>query len=72
MVEKLRSVADLEQLYQLAGTKQAQREAKTQVKVHLGSCGIASGADKVLKAFEQELVVLQSHTNDGETDIQTG
>ncbi|MBN1367814.1 MAG: FAD-dependent oxidoreductase [Dehalococcoidales bacterium] len=62
MVEKLQSVADLEQLYQKAGAKQAQHEANIQVKVHLGSCGIASGADKVLKAFEQELEVLKSHT----------
>ncbi len=66
MVTKLYSVADLEQLYNLAAANKALREAKTQVKVHLGSCGIASGADKVLKAFERELDILKSHTDAGD------
>ncbi|MBN2239843.1 MAG: FAD-dependent oxidoreductase [Dehalococcoidales bacterium] len=33
----------------------AEREKKTQVKVHLGTCGISSGAREVLERFENEV-----------------
>ncbi len=68
MVEKLRSVSDLEKLYDTASTKQIAREAKIQVKIHLGSCGIASGANKVFDAFEQELELLNRHVS-GQDEI---
>ena len=60
MIEKLKSVAELNKIYESARAKQADLEKQTQVKVHLGSCGIASGADKVLEAFNQELNVLKT------------
>ena len=61
MINQLKSVADLNKLYESAKAKQEVVEAHTQVKVHLGSCGIASGADKVLAAFNRELDVLKLH-----------
>ena len=39
--------------------KQAKNEEKIQVKVHLGTCGISSGADKTLAAFEKEVAGLK-------------
>jgi NADP-reducing hydrogenase subunit HndB len=61
MINQLKSVADLNKLYESAKAKQVVVDAQTQVKVHLGSCGIASGADKVLAAFNRELDVLKLH-----------
>jgi NADH:ubiquinone oxidoreductase subunit F (NADH-binding)/NADH:ubiquinone oxidoreductase subunit E len=58
---KLNSVVELNQLYEKSKTQQAVRDGHIQVKVHLGSCGIASGADKVLDAFNKELDLLKLH-----------
>ena len=55
MIKQLKSVAELNSIYESAKAKQAALDTQTQVKVHLGSCGIASGADKVLEAFNKEL-----------------
>ena len=51
MAKRIASPADFKLLHEKAKAKLARQEAKTQVKVHLGSCGIASGANKVLKTF---------------------
>jgi NADH-quinone oxidoreductase subunit F len=55
MIKQLKSVAELNSIYESAKAKQAVLDTQTQVKVHLGSCGIASGADKVLEAFNKQL-----------------
>ena len=55
MIKQLKSVTELNTIYESAKSKMAVLEGQTQVKVHLGSCGIASGADKVLEAFNKEL-----------------
>ena len=55
----MKSVAELNKLYESAKAKQESFKRMTQVKVHLGSCGIASGADKVLETFNRELDVLK-------------
>src|SRR5208283_4441934 len=60
MTKQLKSVAELNTLYESAKAKMAGLEQQTQVKVHLGSCGIASGADKVLEAFNKELDKLKT------------
>ena len=60
MTKQLKSVAELNTLYESAKAKMAGLEQQTQVKVHLGSCGIASGADKVLDAFNKELAALKT------------
>ena len=60
MIKQLKSVAELNTLYESAKAKMAGLEQQTQVKVHLGSCGIASGADKVLDAFNKELAALKT------------
>ena len=61
MIKQLKSSAELNKIYEAAKAKQAGLEAQIQVKVHLGSCGIASGADKVLEAFNRELDILKLH-----------
>ncbi len=61
MIKQLKSAAELNKIYEAARAKQSKLEAQIQVKVHLGSCGIASGADKVLEAFNRELDVLKLH-----------
>jgi (2Fe-2S) ferredoxin len=55
MAKRIASPADLRLLHQRAKAKLARQEAKTQIKVHLGSCGIASGANRVLETFTQEV-----------------
>ena len=65
MIKQLKSAAELQKLYESAKAKQAALESKTQVKVHLGSCGVASGADKVLEAFTKELEVSKLHETTG-------
>ena len=54
MIKQLKSVAELNSIFESAKAKQAALDTQTQVKVHLGSCGIASGADKVLEAFNKD------------------
>jgi len=55
MTKRLNSFKDLEHFYDQAKDKMAALEAQAQVKVHLGSCGIASGANKVLETFRQAI-----------------
>jgi NADH:ubiquinone oxidoreductase subunit F (NADH-binding) len=52
---RLESVEALMSLCQQAEKKLSNNESKIQVKVHLGTCGISSGANKVLEAFLQEV-----------------
>jgi NADH:ubiquinone oxidoreductase subunit F (NADH-binding)/(2Fe-2S) ferredoxin/NAD-dependent dihydropyrimidine dehydrogenase PreA subunit len=61
MSKQLNSVVELNQLYEKSKVQQSVRDSQIQVKVHLGSCGIASGADKVLDAFTRELDILKLH-----------
>jgi NADH-quinone oxidoreductase subunit F len=61
MVNRLNSVADLNENYASAQVTQSGFAAKTQVKVHLGSCGIASGANLVLEAFNHEIGIMKLH-----------
>ncbi len=49
------SVEDLLNFEEQARGKIAEREEKIQVKVHLGTCGISSGAIKVLETFTREI-----------------
>jgi len=55
-MKPLASVEELNNLRDQALNKLAEREENIQVKVHLGTCGISSGATKVLDAFLQEVV----------------
>ena len=48
-------VKELLNLKEQAQKKLAEQGKKTQVKVHLGTCGISSGANKVLEAFQHEV-----------------
>ena len=66
MIKQLKSVTELNTIYESAKSKMAVLEGQTQVKVHLGSCGIASGADKVLEAFNKELDALKTGGEKGE------
>jgi NADH-quinone oxidoreductase subunit F len=52
-MKPLASVKELTQLRDKILERLAKQEKKIQVKVHLGTCGISSGANKVLQAFEQ-------------------
>jgi NADH-quinone oxidoreductase subunit F len=47
----LSSVEELNKLREQAQARLAEQEKKIQVKVHLGTCGISSGANKILDAF---------------------
>jgi NADH-quinone oxidoreductase subunit F len=55
----LASVEELQELKEQVLKKLAKNESKIQVKVHLGTCGISSGAAKTLKAFEKEVLELK-------------
>jgi NADH-quinone oxidoreductase subunit F len=52
---RLESVKELLNLCEQARERLAAHEEKTQVKVHLGTCGISSGAKRVFEAFIQEM-----------------
>ncbi len=54
-MKPLLSVEELLSLREQARRKLKEQEKKVQVKVHLGTCGISSGANKVLAAFQQEV-----------------
>jgi len=54
-MKPLKSVEELENLRRRAQRRLAEQEKKIQVKVHLGTCGISSGANKVLEAFIREV-----------------
>jgi NADH-quinone oxidoreductase subunit F len=56
-MKRLASVAELTTLRDQIQEKLSQRGKKIQVKVHLGTCGISSGANKVLEAFQREVEV---------------
>ncbi|MEW6033367.1 MAG: NADH-ubiquinone oxidoreductase-F iron-sulfur binding region domain-containing protein [Chloroflexota bacterium] len=55
MVKPLASAEELVSLRDRVLKELAERGNKTQVKVHLGTCGISSGANKVLSAFLREV-----------------
>ena len=55
MIKQLKSAAELNKIYEAARAKQSKLEAQIQVKVHLGSCGIASGAKEVMDTLLQEI-----------------
>jgi len=54
-MKRLASIEELTKLRDQIREKLSQREKKIQVKVHLGTCGISSGANKVLEAFQREI-----------------
>jgi len=54
-VIRVSCVEDLSKLMASARRKLAQRAKKVEVKIHLGSCGIASGARGVQEAFAKEV-----------------
>ncbi|UCC90923.1 MAG: FAD-dependent oxidoreductase [Dehalococcoidia bacterium] len=53
-MKPLSSVEELKNLRQQAQARLAEQGKKIQVKVHLGTCGISSGANKILDAFTRE------------------
>ena len=55
MMIKLKSVKELKDLESKAKAQLEKQSKKTQVKVHLGTCGISSGANKVLDALTSEV-----------------
>jgi len=54
-VKPLTSVEELSKLKEQICKNLSNIEKKTQVKVHLGTCGISSGANKVLECFTREV-----------------
>jgi NADH-quinone oxidoreductase subunit F len=54
-MKRLVSVEELIKLRDETVERLSKRDKKTQVKVHLGTCGISSGAKKVLEAFQREV-----------------
>ena len=54
-MKRLTSVEELQALRERAQARLAEQEKKIQVKVHLGTCGISSGANKVLETFIREV-----------------
>jgi NADH-quinone oxidoreductase subunit F len=54
-MKPLASVIELTQLRDKIRERLAKQERKIQVKVHLGTCGISSGANTVLKAFQDSV-----------------
>lgn len=50
---QLTSVDQLQALQKQVSSKLAENQNKIQIKVHLGTCGISSGAGQVLEAFEK-------------------
>ncbi len=54
-MKRLTSVKELQALREQAQTRLVELEKKIQVKAHLGTCGIASGANNVLEAFVREV-----------------
>jgi NADH-quinone oxidoreductase subunit F len=55
-MKPLASIEDLYSVRDQARSKLAEREKNIQVKVHLGTCGISSGANAVLDSFTKEIV----------------
>jgi len=54
-VKPLGSIEELLNLREQARSKLVEREKKIQVKVHLGTCGIAAGGNEVFKALQEEI-----------------
>jgi len=54
-MKRLASAKELARLRDETSERLAKRDRKTQVKVHLGTCGISSGAKKILEAFQREV-----------------
>jgi NADH-quinone oxidoreductase subunit F len=52
---KIKNVEELKSFQEQAKAKLTETESQFQVKVHLGSCGVASGAEKVYEAFTREM-----------------
>jgi NADH:ubiquinone oxidoreductase subunit F (NADH-binding)/(2Fe-2S) ferredoxin len=52
---KINNVSDLINLEKAAKAKLAETEAKIQVRIHLGTCGISSGAIAVMEEFASQL-----------------
>jgi len=55
MAKRLSSAEDLKRFRTQCQNKLAERSKKIEVKVHLGTCGIAGGAKGVQEAFSKEL-----------------
>jgi NADH-quinone oxidoreductase subunit F len=55
MTKRLKSAEDLAELTKQAEARLAKKEEQIQVKVHLGTCGISSGASKLLGVFNEEV-----------------
>lgn len=55
MNKPLRSAEELADLAKQAEARLAKMEEQIQVKVHLGTCGISSGAIKILELFNKEV-----------------
>ncbi len=54
-MKRLTSAADLQALAERVQRELAEHDKKIQIKVHLGTCGIASGANGVLEALKHEM-----------------
>ncbi len=55
MMIKLKSVKELKDLESKARAQLEKQAKKTQIKVHLGTCGVSSGANKILDALTSEV-----------------
>jgi (2Fe-2S) ferredoxin len=55
MTKTIKNIEELKSFQEKAKAKLVEAESQFQVKVHLGSCGIASGAERVYEAFRREM-----------------
>lgn len=55
MKKRFESYEEFQGFAREAKARLAKLEEKTQVKVHMGTCGISSGSMKVLEAFNREM-----------------
>jgi NADH-quinone oxidoreductase subunit F len=55
MIERVRSLEDFSKLREQAVSRLQELESHPQIRVHLGTCGISSGANGIFDTFESEL-----------------
>ncbi|MBN1189656.1 MAG: FAD-dependent oxidoreductase [Dehalococcoidales bacterium] len=77
MIKTIKNVEELKLFHEQAKAKADELESQFQVKVHMGSCGIASGAEKVYETFIREMekrklpgIVIQKAACIGLCDIE--
>ena len=60
-MKQINSIEDLIRAKEEAQRKTAERDRKIQVKVHMGTCGVASGANEIWDVFSREIEARRLH-----------